>query len=175
MIHTRVSFTDRLRREQKAVFNQGVVETVHLPVHVGFNVTVALIEIGAFLSVAGCSVLFSDSLCFWNVGLKEMFLVMLCRLDLKWSRKPVFKFISLPLRSKLERHSGAPPSVFAAANQKRRYDVKRWGDKEGPALYLYNTIFYIYTFRNKTKTNWQIKTQFKTINRGLVVTLFALA
>lgn len=64
MIHTRVSFTDRLRREQKAVFNQGVVETVHLPVHVGFNVTVALIEIGAFLSVAGCSVLFSDSLCF---------------------------------------------------------------------------------------------------------------
>ncbi len=65
MIHTRVSFADRFRREQKAVFiNQGVVETVHLPVHVGFNVTVALIEIGAFLSVAGCGVLFSDSLCF---------------------------------------------------------------------------------------------------------------
>lgn len=60
-----MSFADRFRREQKAVFvNQGVVETVYLPVHVGFNVTVALIEIGAFLSVAGCSVLFSDSLCF---------------------------------------------------------------------------------------------------------------
>lgn len=34
MIHTGVSFTDGLRREQKAVFiDQGVVETVYLTVH----------------------------------------------------------------------------------------------------------------------------------------------
>ncbi len=83
MIHTRVSFADRFRREQKAVFiNQGVVETVHLPVHVGFNVTVALIEIGAFLCRWLWRVIFRLSLLLKRRSL-EMFLVMLCRLDLK--------------------------------------------------------------------------------------------